>query len=199
MTTSPAPGQSEAELILDQTIAWLNQFIRGMTAENWRDMRLQAERQLDDLPAAIAALSASAAPGVGDEQKAAADFYATATPREARKHALRKYAVTDERREGHSKLVYNKATRTIDTVDPHPQEMADIADETDISPGNYLPPSPATQPAPGMVCVPVEPTEEMIEAFYAAHAKSDSVLASAAECYRAMTAAALASQAKGRE
>jgi hypothetical protein len=28
--------------------------------------------------------------------------------------------MSDTRRDGHSKLVYNKATRTIDTVDPHP-------------------------------------------------------------------------------
>ena len=54
--TPPTPG-----FILGQTISWLNQFVRGMTADNWRDMKLQAERQLDDLPAAVAAaLSASA-------------------------------------------------------------------------------------------------------------------------------------------
>ncbi len=32
-----------------------------------------------------------------------------------------------ERREGHSKLVYNKATRTIDTVDPHPPSRSSDA------------------------------------------------------------------------
>ena len=35
--------------------------------------------------------------------------------------------MSDERRAGHSKLVYNKVTRTIDTVDPNPATPADIA------------------------------------------------------------------------
>lgn len=34
---------------VSQHIGWLRQFIQGMTPENWRDMQLRADRQLDQL------------------------------------------------------------------------------------------------------------------------------------------------------
>lgn len=36
-----------------QHIGWLKQFIYGMTPENWRDMKLRAERQLDELSKSV--------------------------------------------------------------------------------------------------------------------------------------------------
>ena len=37
-----------------QHIAWLEQFIGGMTDANWKDMRLRAERQLEQLSGVVA-------------------------------------------------------------------------------------------------------------------------------------------------
>ena len=34
---------------LNQHIAWLKQYVEGMTAANWQDMRLRAERQLEQI------------------------------------------------------------------------------------------------------------------------------------------------------
>jgi len=36
-----------------QHVGWLKVFIDGMTAENWRDMRLRCARQLAELSAAL--------------------------------------------------------------------------------------------------------------------------------------------------
>lgn len=65
-------------------------------------------------------------------------------------------------------------------------------------------PQPATQPAPGMVCVPVEPTLAMQDAGREANDKYATEIAPcsafrAIDTWRAMLAAALASQAKGME
>lgn len=38
---------------IDQHIGWLRQLIQGMTPENWRDMQLRADRQLDQLERAL--------------------------------------------------------------------------------------------------------------------------------------------------
>lgn len=38
---------------IDQHIAWLKQYIGGMSESNWKDMRLRADRQLEELSAAL--------------------------------------------------------------------------------------------------------------------------------------------------
>ena len=42
--------------IVAQHIGWLKQFVTGMTADNWRDMRERCERQLNELSDTIRAL-----------------------------------------------------------------------------------------------------------------------------------------------
>lgn len=37
----------------EQHIAWLRQYLTGMTSDNWCDMKLRAERQLDSLASAL--------------------------------------------------------------------------------------------------------------------------------------------------
>lgn len=44
----------EARARVDQHIAWLAEYIGGVTELNWRDMRLRAIRQLEDLRADLA-------------------------------------------------------------------------------------------------------------------------------------------------
>jgi ribosomal protein S6 len=36
-----------------QHIGWLKQYLSNMTEDNWRDMKLRAERQLEELSAAL--------------------------------------------------------------------------------------------------------------------------------------------------
>jgi hypothetical protein len=48
--------------VLAQHIGWLRRYVFGMNADNWCDMRLRAELQLDELSAAIRARSAADRP-----------------------------------------------------------------------------------------------------------------------------------------
>ena len=49
---------------ISQHIGWLKQYVEGMTAANWQDMRLRADRQLAQLSKDLDARSvAQAAPG----------------------------------------------------------------------------------------------------------------------------------------
>lgn len=38
---------------IDQHVAWLNQYIFGMNDDNWRDMKMRAERQITQLASAF--------------------------------------------------------------------------------------------------------------------------------------------------
>ena len=53
MTDAPSRPYPEHDAVR-QHIAWLEQFIGGMTDANWKDMRLRAERQLEQLSGAVA-------------------------------------------------------------------------------------------------------------------------------------------------
>jgi hypothetical protein len=40
---------SDRFYIVNQHIGWLRQYITGMSPDNWRDMQVRAERQLEQL------------------------------------------------------------------------------------------------------------------------------------------------------
>ena len=44
---------AQPDRVISQHIGWLKQYILSMTADNWIDMRLRAERQLEELSSAI--------------------------------------------------------------------------------------------------------------------------------------------------
>ncbi len=46
-------GVAQGSLEISQHIGWLKQYVEGMTADNWRDMQLRAERQLEQLATAV--------------------------------------------------------------------------------------------------------------------------------------------------
>lgn len=45
------PEQAREEI--QQHIGWLKMYVEGMSPENWRDMRLRCERQIEQLSAAM--------------------------------------------------------------------------------------------------------------------------------------------------
>jgi hypothetical protein len=80
-----SPDTAATSSNLDQHIAWLKQYVEGMTAANWQDMRLRAERQLEQISKDLDARTAAQAVSVlwccharGPDDVYAAPDYATA-------------------------------------------------------------------------------------------------------------------------
>lgn len=103
------PASGDIAGALEQCAKWFQEYADSHTAQGKLDKARRNQDRADFARTALASLS-----GRGEVD-------------------------SDGRRKGHSKLVYNKATRTIDKVDPHPPAAPD-----------------------GWKLVPVEPTAAMV-------------------------------------
>ncbi|HEY1980715.1 MAG TPA: hypothetical protein VGH13_11560 [Xanthobacteraceae bacterium] len=59
---APAQGKPDCGAEVQQHIGWIKLYVEGMTVDNWRDMKLRAERQLEKLSDAVSLTSTNCQP-----------------------------------------------------------------------------------------------------------------------------------------